>query len=401
MFFNGRITISFLDIAANDGITGLSEGAGLDPDFYESDLSGMISCGGAPCLDGVLGEGEERIDCGGPCPPCDCLSDAVCDDGLYCTGTETCNDYGVCVTTGSPCTEGQQCLESNQSCVDCLNDSHCNDGLFCNGVEICHYSNSCMSGPEPCPWTTCNDSSDTCNTCDNDGTCEPGEDCSNCPADCISGTDTQCGNGVCETGDGENCVSCPDDCNGQQHGLLVDQYCCGDGVGHNPVGCGDARCTADGNSCSTTSVLAYCCGDGTCEDIETMSNCPADCTPMVPGEAGGGSWLMVTGFDRSSGTMSITYGVPCAAADHTIQYGELSRANLESYSWSGQECDLGMSGAYDWATGGTPDALFFVIVANNGAEEGSFGQSSYGFERPEDSTPATCPMPQNLQYACD
>ena len=108
---------------------------------------------------------------------------------------------------------------------------------------------------------------------------------------------------------------------------------------------------------------------------------------------------MVSGFDRSTGTMSISFGVPCAAADHTILYGELS--NLSSYSWSGQECDLGPAGIYDWATGGTPNALFFVVVGNNGLEEGSYGQSSYGFERPEDATSATCPVVQNLQYACE
>jgi hypothetical protein len=110
---------------------------------------------------------------------------------------------------------------------------------------------------------------------------------------------------------------------------------------------------------------------------------------------------MVEGFDQATGLMSISFGVPCAAADHTIQYGELSRANLESYSWSGQECALGASGLYDWATGGTPDALFFVVVANNGVEEGSYGRSSYGFERAEDATSTSCPAPQNLQYACE
>jgi hypothetical protein len=402
MFFNGNITISYLDIAASDGIAGLSEGVGLDPDFYETDLESMPSCGGAPCLDGVLGEGEDLIDCGGPCPPCDCLSDGECEDGLYCSGTESCNEYGVCVTTGDPCAGGgQYCKESHHTCVDCLADSHCDDGLYCTGVERCHYDNTCASGPVPCPWTTCNDSSDTCIICDNDGTCEPTEDCWNCPADCISGTAVECGNSICETADGEDCISCPDDCNGQQHGLLMDQYCCGDGAGNNPVSCSDSRCTADGNTCSTSSILLYCCGDATCEDIETVGNCPADCTPMVPGEAGGGAWLMVEGFDRASGLMSISYGVPCAAVDHTIQYGELSSANLESYSWSGQECGLGMSGLYDWATGGTPDAIFFVVVANNGLEEGSYGQSSYGFERLEDAVLATCQYDQNLQYSCE
>jgi hypothetical protein len=402
MFFNGVIAMNFLDIAATDGIAGLSEGGGLSPDFYESDLSTMPTCGGTSCFDGVLGEGEERIDCGGPCPPCQCLSDGECSDGLFCTGVESCNEYGVCVTTGDPCTGGLLCKEGEDTCVDCLDDTHCDDGQFCNGVELCLYDNSCMAGPVPCPWTTCSEAGDVCVICDNDGGCEPGEDCFNCPSDCMSNSDVACGNSICEVADGETCISCPDDCNGQQTGLLIYQYCCGDGAtGNNPVTCTDFRCTASGNSCTMVQSLLSCCGDTTCEDIENSSNCPADCTATVPGEAGVGTHLVVEGFDQASGLMSVSFGVPCAAADHTIQYGELSHTNLESYSWSGQECALGTSGLYDWATGGTPDALFFVVVANNGDEEGAYGQSSYGFERAEDATSPTCPTPQNLQYACE
>jgi hypothetical protein len=42
-----------------------------------------------------------------------------------------------------------------------------------------------------------------------------------------------------------------------------------------------------------------------------------------------------------------------------------------------------------------------VVVANNGLEEGSYGQSYYGFERAEDTTSTSCPAAQNLQYVCD
>ena len=44
MYFDGRITISFLAIAATDGVAGLSEGVGLSPDYYPSDLSGQGAC---------------------------------------------------------------------------------------------------------------------------------------------------------------------------------------------------------------------------------------------------------------------------------------------------------------------------------------------------------------------
>jgi hypothetical protein len=48
---------------------------------------------------------------------------------------------------------------------------------------------------------------------------------------------------------GEDCLSCPDDCNGDQGGNPGNRYCCGDGDGEGPVGCGDPRCTANGNTC--------------------------------------------------------------------------------------------------------------------------------------------------------
>jgi hypothetical protein len=48
LFFDGRIHVSYLAVAATDGISGLSEGVGMSPDFFEVDLSGAGSCGVAP-----------------------------------------------------------------------------------------------------------------------------------------------------------------------------------------------------------------------------------------------------------------------------------------------------------------------------------------------------------------
>jgi hypothetical protein len=48
MFFNGDITVSYLDMAPTDGIAGLSGGAGLDPDFFDFDLGSAGVCGPRP-----------------------------------------------------------------------------------------------------------------------------------------------------------------------------------------------------------------------------------------------------------------------------------------------------------------------------------------------------------------
>jgi hypothetical protein len=48
LYFNGDIRVSYLSIAVDDCIAGLSEGDGLDPDYYPSDLSLMGACGPRP-----------------------------------------------------------------------------------------------------------------------------------------------------------------------------------------------------------------------------------------------------------------------------------------------------------------------------------------------------------------
>ena len=48
LFFDGRIRISYLAIAAEDGIAGLSAGEGLPDGFYETDLTAMSGCDPIP-----------------------------------------------------------------------------------------------------------------------------------------------------------------------------------------------------------------------------------------------------------------------------------------------------------------------------------------------------------------
>ena len=96
--------------------------------------------------------------------------------------------------------------------------------------------------------------------CDGDGICDPGEDCDNCPSDCITGGGAVCGNGICEAGDGEDCLSCALDCNGVQRGKLSLRFCCGDGDGTGPVSCGDNRCTSGGLTCTDVPTPLFCEG---------------------------------------------------------------------------------------------------------------------------------------------
>jgi hypothetical protein len=224
--------------------------------------------------------------------PVGCSSNADCDDGLYCNGFETCVD-SVC-QSGTP-----------PSCPD--------DGKFCNGSEICDEVNdTCATTGNPCTTgTQCDETTDLCipETCGTNG-CEIGENCTNCPADCISGqggTCEACFKGVCDGSchpvkEGPDCADC------------APSYCCGDGICEGAetfdtclVDCGcssDSECD-DGVSCTTdacnsvTGQCSYiwpacsltsdgCCGpdctsatdpdcDSTCVENKRFCNCDGDC----------------------------------------------------------------------------------------------------------------------------
>ncbi len=135
---------------------------------------------------------------------------------------------------------------------ECRSDSDCNDGLFCTGTETC-VSGSCQSSGDPCPsGTLCNEATDSCDAtaCDNDGICEAGEDCYNCPYDCIS-----------EQVEGTSCTTC-----------------------FKGVCDGKCNLSKEGPDCEDC-ASSYCCGDGTCEGTENSSNCEIDC----PAQSCGGN----------------------------------------------------------------------------------------------------------------
>ena len=102
--------------------------------------------------------------------PFGCLNEPVdCDDGLFCNGHETCFD-GECLSGEEPCLASQTCDEEEDTCqtptgsgggppvvTGCTTDAACDDGEFCNGTETCDAgTNTCVGGQEPClPEQTC------------------------------------------------------------------------------------------------------------------------------------------------------------------------------------------------------------------------------------------------------
>ena len=136
----------------------------------------------------------------------------------------------------------------------CTTDSDCDDGLFCTGTETC-VNGFCQSSGDPCSGEyVCNEDTDTCDApvCDNDGMCEAGEDCNNCPNDCRQKTVGKPSSRYCCDGDLPDCgdTRCSEEgwiCGG---GGCTDDVDCDDGQWCNGVEtCVDGSCQGGSDPC--------------------------------------------------------------------------------------------------------------------------------------------------------
>lgn len=207
-------------VAACDDFAG---GCVQFPDFWR--------CGGGEACDPDLGEcvfiGECRVD-------------SECDDGNRCNGIERCGPDFEC-RRGFPvvCEDGNPrtvdlCVPSDGTCTHtpsgrCLNHSDCDDGRFCTGVETCNASGTCLSGtPIACAarsgfTAVCDDALRGCVYERGDSGCEPGTT-SECASSCGTTGRRICAGdrtwGACMA-PAESCATAvDDDCDG-----LVNEGC--------------------------------------------------------------------------------------------------------------------------------------------------------------------------------
>lgn len=86
---------------------------------------------------------------------------APCDDGLYCTATDTCDAAGACVSSGdtcalppfSGCTTG--CDETLDACIPIAAGTPCDDGLWCTLTDLCNAAGMCVGAGDRCPAAGC------------------------------------------------------------------------------------------------------------------------------------------------------------------------------------------------------------------------------------------------------
>jgi hypothetical protein len=171
-----------------------------------------------------------------------CESDLPCQDGVWCTGTETCDCWGECGPGEPPCQHDPDPLDPCIEAGDCVNDRIDPAGT---GYGMGH-----------CEWR------DVCIHCDDVGDCADGD--------------------LCTT---EACVA------------TVCTY--------TPVSCDDGNpCTAD--SCNSltgcvNTLLPGCCDDDTdcndplfCNGVETCNELTGLCVPGSDPCAGGGGIVCAT-----------------------------------------------------------------------------------------------------------
>lgn len=241
---------------------------------------------GAPinCNDGIACTIDACSDAAAQCEHAP--ADALCADGVFCNGPETCDPQLGC-QAGTPvaCADGLSCTldacdEDQKKCVHTAVNTACDDGLFCTGQETCDPAGPppsgckpgvavvCLSDAIPCTVDACDEASKTCaHTPDNtkcatnefcvvqQGGCTPAPTCSS-PAECQDGNLCNgveaCVAGVCQRGQEVNC--------------------------NDGLGCTVDACNPSNGACSHTPNNAFCDDGLACNGVESC-NPTSGCVP--------------------------------------------------------------------------------------------------------------------------
>ncbi len=319
-----------------------------------------MQCGSGVCADGVCCDGACDGDCvacnlagtEGVCTPLP--NDTACtDDGAFCNGTESCQ-AGVCASAGDPCGGADGDADCRESCDEGADactapdpaGSACDDGLFCTGADTCDAAGACVSAGNPCPGTdgdgdcseSCNEASDACDAPDEAGTaCNDGLFCTasdvcNAGGFCV-GTGDPCpgpnGDGDCS----ETCNEASDACDG-----------------NDPAGsaCNDSlfctvtdRCNAAGACVGTGDPCVGSDGDRDCS--ESCSEADRACTGNDPEGSFCDDGRFCTGTDSCRSGVCVSAGNPCPGADGDSDCSEM--CNESSDRCNGNDPDGSSCGA--------------------------------------------------------
>ena len=243
-------------------------------------------------------------------PVTDCDTDAECDDGNPCNGTELCFASGGVDTFASPTCHCASALPPDNT-VSCASD-----GTFCNGTELCVAGLCNGHTGDPCPDTDCNHCNETDDNCfDPSGTA--------CQDDANVCTDDECnGAGTCLNN--PNTLPCDDLLNCTTGDICSGGACagaqvqCDDGISCTLDACfeGSGECQFDNDQCECE-VDADCDDQNPCTDETCALNftCVRSNNSDVCDDG-----LFCNGSDIcGGGTCSIHDGNPCTGGGQCNQ----------------------------------------------------------------------------------
>ncbi|MEO2136771.1 MAG: hypothetical protein ABGY28_04855, partial [bacterium] len=208
------------------------------------------------------------------------VNDALCDDGLYCTGVETCDAAADCQDNVDPladdgvfCTD-DSCDELNDVIVNAVNDGNCDDGLYCTGVETCDAAADCQDNADPvaddgvfCTDDSCDELNDVIVNAVNDANCNDGLYCTgvetcDAAADCQDNADPVADDGV----------ACTDDSCDEVHDVIVNAVNdanCNDGLYCTGVETCDAAADCQDNADPNADDGVFCTDDS-CDELNDV-----------------------------------------------------------------------------------------------------------------------------------
>ena len=147
------------DALCNNGL--FCDGAEICSPVLDCQAGTAVNCDdGVGCTADSCNEGTDSCD--------NVTNDGLCDNGLFCDGAETC-DAVLDFQAGAPvdCADGVSCTvdscnEGTDSCDNVTNDGLCDNGVFCDGSETCDAVLDCRVGSDPCLGQSCDEAGDTC-----------------------------------------------------------------------------------------------------------------------------------------------------------------------------------------------------------------------------------------------
>ncbi|MFH1109703.1 MAG: calcium-binding protein [Planctomycetota bacterium] len=321
------------------------------------------ACTDDACTDGFCGNTNNTAACDDDdacteddvCAEGVCAGTAlVCDDGLFCNGTETCDVATGCVAGTAPCVAvTESCNEDTDACdTICAADADCDDGVFCNGAETCDLTDPangvCAASTDPCV--------DNGVFCDGTESCDEataacvssGDPCSDPTPLCNEDTDT-CDAGTACTTDAD----CVDDglfCNGIDVCDTATSLCV---AGEDP--CAATTCPEGQTvACSEGDTAAVCSCEGEAVtydftlDQDNLTGSTADDTFEAPLEYNSNTGTQVATFqtgDAANGlagtdTLNATFNTNAYTATATLSgievfnFTAFDDATLNATNWS-------------------------------------------------------------------